>query len=221
VLAFGLFAALATASVAIDLLGPGWLPASSGLRTALLGTAVVAGSAGLACSVMVYHAVRRDFWHGRYGGVKFAATAVVLGLATATAALGVAGAGRPGVSGAASSVPMWAVALSLMAATAAKLGYEARLVRGFARSGQVPLRKTALLLRGPLRSQAALRHLLGLAGGIALPALAVAAVVAGYPGTAAAAAVVALVVSIGAEMAERYLFFTAVVRPKMPGGPLT
>jgi DMSO reductase anchor subunit len=35
---------------------------------------------------------------------------------------------------------------------------------------------------------------------------------------AAAAAVFALVASIAGEMVERYLFFTAVVKPKMPGG---
>ncbi len=43
---------------------------------------------------MVYHVVRREFWRARYGGVKFAGTAVVLGLATALATLGIAGLGR-------------------------------------------------------------------------------------------------------------------------------
>jgi formate dehydrogenase iron-sulfur subunit len=217
VLAFGLYGGVATVFVALDLLRPEWLPMSAGLRTALLGAVVVSGLAGLASSVMVYHAVQREFWHACYGGVKFASTAVVLGLATALAALAIAGVGRPD---AIAPYPLWAVATSLIAASTAKLGFEAWLARGFARSELLTLRKTALLLGGALRRQAWLRQLLGLAGGIVLPALAVAAAAWGNPETTAAVAVLALAASIGGELAERYLFFTAVVRPRMTGGLL-
>jgi Fe-S-cluster-containing dehydrogenase component/DMSO reductase anchor subunit len=220
VLAFGLFAKLATAFVALDLLRPGWLPGSAGLRVALLGAVVVSGLAGLASSVMVYHAVRREFWLARYGGVKFAGTAVVLGLATALAALGIAGVGRPDVPVAIVLHPLWVVAIGLIAATTAKLGLEVWLVRGFARSELMTQRKTALLLRGALRRQAGLRQFLGVAGGIVLPALAIAAAAWGNPGTTAAVATLAMAATIGGELAERYLFFTAVVRPRMTGGLL-
>jgi Fe-S-cluster-containing dehydrogenase component/DMSO reductase anchor subunit len=220
VLAFGLFAGLATVFVALDILRPEWLPMSAGLRTALLGAVVVSGLAGLASSVMVYHVVRREFWRAGYGGVKFAGTAVVLGFATALAAPGIAGAGRSDGLDAIAQYPIWMVAVGLIAASTAKLGFEAWLARGFARSELSTLRKTALLLSGALRRQAGLRQLLGLAGGIVLPALAVAASAWGNPGMAAAVAVLALATSIGGELAERYLFFTAVVRPRMTGGLL-
>jgi formate dehydrogenase iron-sulfur subunit len=220
VLAFGLFAALATVSVSLDLLRPAGLPVSARLRVALLGAVVVSGLAGLASSVMVYHAVRREFWRASYGGVKFAGTAVVLGLATALAALGIAGGGRPDGLGAISSYPLWVVAIGLIVTSSAKLVFEAGLVRGFGRSELLTLRKTALLLRGALKRLARLRHLLGLAGGIVLPALAIGASAWGDPEATAAVAVLALVASIGGEIAERYLFFAAVVRPKMPGGLL-
>jgi hypothetical protein len=39
-------------------------------------------------------------------------------------------------------------------------------------------------------------------------------------GATATAALLALAASIAGEMAERYLFFTAVARPKIPGGLL-
>ncbi len=218
VLAFGLFAKLATASTALEILRPAWLPMSTGLRAAVLGAVVVAGLAGVFCSVMVYHAVRREFWHARYGGVKFAGTAIVLGLATAMAALAIARLGRPL---AIADDPMRAIAAGLVAATIAKLGFEAWILRGFALSERTTLRMTASLLRGALRTQAGSRRILGLAGGVVLPALAVAASTWGMTGMTAALAVLALAVSIGGEMAERYLFFTAVVRPRMTGGLLS
>jgi len=169
---------------------------------------------------MVYHVVRREFWCAGYGGVKFAGTAVVLGFATALAALGIVGVGRSDGLDAIAQYPLWMVAVGLIAASTAKLGFEAWLARGFARSELLTLRKTALLLGGALRRQAWLRQLLGLAGGGVLPALAITASAWGNTVMAAAVTVLALATSIGGELVERYLFFTAVVRPRMTGGLL-
>jgi Fe-S-cluster-containing dehydrogenase component/DMSO reductase anchor subunit len=220
VLNFALFAGLATVFVALDVLRPQWLPMSTGLRAALLGSVVILGLAGLASSVMVYHVVRREFWRALYGGIKFAGTGVVLGLATAMVTTAITWAWRPDVPSAIAPYPLCATAIGLIAATSAKLAFEAWIVRGFARSERMTLRKTAILLTGTLRRPARLRQLLGLTGGVILPALAIAAAAWGNPRTSAAVAIVALAASIGAEIAERYLFFTAVVRPKMPGGLL-
>ncbi len=207
VLAFGLYAKLATAFTALEIFRPEWLQVAAGLRTALLGAVVVSGLAGLASSVMVYHAVRREFWHARYGGARFVGSAIVLGLTTALAALAI---GRVGNVG--------GIATGLIAAMTAKLGFEAWILHGFARSERSALRGTASLLRGALRTQDRFRRILGLAGGVLLPALAVVASSQGMPGITAAIAVLALITSIGGELAERYLFFTAVVRPSMTGG---
>jgi DMSO reductase anchor subunit len=219
-LGFGVFATLATTKVALDLLGPEWLPVSPGLRTVLLGAVVISGLASLFSSVMVYHAVRREYWRARYTAVKFAGTGVVLGLATAMATIAIAVAGRPDGFNSVAPNLFWVFAIGLIAATAAKMGFEAWIVRGFAGSKLPTLRKTAALLHGPLWRQARLRQFLGLAGGIVLPAVTIASAAWGSPGVTATAAILALATSIGGEMAERYLFFTAVVRPTMPGGLL-
>jgi Fe-S-cluster-containing dehydrogenase component/DMSO reductase anchor subunit len=220
VLAFGLFAALATIYVGLDSLRPAWLPVSAGLRVAVLVAVVVSGSAGLGSSVMVYHAVRRASWHASYVGIKFAGTAAVLGLATALVSLSIGAIGRPDALSEVSSLPLWLIAIGLMAATSGKLWFEGRLSLLFLRSKLLPLRQTALLLRGALKRPVRLRSLLGLGGGIVLPGLAMVASALGHPGPTAAFAILGLAASIGAEAVERYLFFTAVVRPRMPGGPL-
>jgi hypothetical protein len=114
------------------------------------------------------------------------------------------------------------MALSLIGATTAKLWYEAALARGLARSEQSVLRLTARLLAGPLAGPVRLRRALGVVGGVVLPALALVASVDGrFDVPVAVTATLALVVSIGGEIAERYLFFTAVVAPKAPGGLLS
>jgi DMSO reductase anchor subunit len=218
VLAFGLFAALGTVSVVLDLIEPDRRLVSDGLRLALLGAVVVSGLAGVASSVMVYHVVRHEFWSARHSGIRFAGTAVILGLAIAMVALALARVGRTDAPDAISSSLYGLFAIGLITASSAKLGVEAILVRGYARSERMTLRKTAHLLSGVLRRQLGLRNALGLTGGILLPALALVGWTWGHAGTTAAVATLAWAASMGAEVAERYLFFTAVVRPKMPGG---
>ncbi len=215
VLAFGLFGALATIHVLLEVLAPAAMANAQGLRAALLAMVVSAGVSGVACSVLVYHVVQRPFWRAPLSGVKFGGTSLVLGLATALAAGSIAllfHPSRPAID--------WLVevaALGLIGASCGKLWLEHRLCRSFAQSERAPLRGTARLLSGALARPAAVRRFLGVVGGVVLPLLAVAAMATAGAAAGAAAAVLALAVSIAGEMAERYLFFTAVVRPRMPG----
>ncbi len=206
--------------VAAEVLATDWLAGRPVWRLGLLMAVVAAGVCGVASSVMVYHAVRRPFWRAASSGVKFAGTALVLGLATALASLGVASCG--GSRGAAESPVSLApiVAGTLMVASSAKLWWEAgdRRERHEDEVGSEPLRRTAWLLRVPLKRPAGLRRFLGWAGGVVLPALTIAGTLSGDRGAAVAAAVLALSASIGGESIERSLFFRAVTRPKMPGG---
>jgi formate dehydrogenase iron-sulfur subunit len=219
VLAFGLFIMLATVYVLLGMLAPGWFMAQWQLRAALLGLAVATGCAGVACSVMVYHVVRRPFWRAQFSGIRFAGTAVVLGLATALVAVAIVSASRSEMVGWwASSRLLTVIAVCLIALSTTKLWFEARLAREFARSGGAELRKTALLLVGPLRRPAGSRRTLGVVGGAVLPALVLIGAAAANPSVTAWAAVLALAASIAGEIIERYLFFAAVVKPKMPGG---
>jgi DMSO reductase anchor subunit len=194
VAAFGLFANLALAHAGIAWLRPE-LAALSAAATA------AAGVLAVFCSVMVYHVVRRPFWQAGVTGAKFAGTALVAGLGLWLAA----GGGR-------------AVAFALAAATVCRLAADAAILRHRHDPRLSPLRRTAELLTGPLAGIAALRVGLGVAGGVVLPLLAATVAPALAPGVGRVAAAAGLAAILGGELAERALFFMAVVRPKMPGG---
>jgi formate dehydrogenase iron-sulfur subunit len=82
------------------------------------------------------------------------------------------------------------------------------------------LRRSAHLVRWALRFPALQRLMLGAAGGIAVPLMLIASGSSIDPTVRAAFATLAFVALLGGEITERYLFFAAVVKPKMPGGLL-
>lgn len=213
VVSLGLFAKLAVAFMAADLFAPAWLMDRPGFRTGLLATVVVAGLSGVGSSVMVYHVVRRPFWRASSAGIKFAGTAVVLGLATALAC--VAGTMIRPVNQAIPSSTLPAIACFLAVASILKLWFESGDRRE--RDWSTPLGQTARLLRGPLKRVAGCRRFLGVTGGLVLPALAVVGAIGRDPGATCSSAFLALAASVGGELLERSLFFTAVARRKMPG----
>ncbi len=199
---FGAWFPLASSYLVIRL---GWFPVlSDGLfapgflrSTLAVGTAAL-GALGLFCSVMIYVETRREFWRFANTAPRFFGTAVVLGLASALAAPG---------------VPR-AVGFILAAAMLIKLGFEAQALRPLDDENEelTPARKTALLLSGKiLRPIAGMRIVLGLIGGVFLPL----AITGGA--ISSVAAWPALGCALLGELAERYLFFRAVVAPKMPG----
>jgi formate dehydrogenase iron-sulfur subunit len=213
VVTLGLFAKLAAAYTAAETLAPGWLAGRPGLRVGLLAAVVGAGFAGVGSSVMVYHVVRRPYWRASSGGVKFAGTTVVLGLAAALACLGAARIGPPGRGTSPGALPAIACALAL--ASLAKLWFEAGDRRE--RDEFSTLGQTARLLRGPLKRVVGCRRFLGVTGGVVLPALAVVGTFGRDPGIVASSTFLAFAAAAAGELLERFLFFTAVARPKMPG----
>jgi Fe-S-cluster-containing dehydrogenase component/DMSO reductase anchor subunit len=242
ILTLGIFAHLAlvyTALVMIPALGlssilyaipglgmmrPGleWYQSRPGLQLALAALVVVSGIAGVISSVMVYHVVRRPFWRVEYSGTKFAGTSIVLGLASAVVALpwSAVVAGALVLDG-----PRWEIlhdlCLVLMAAVAAKLVVDAFVLVHLRDAGLTPLRRSALLICGPLVRVSVLRLALGLLGGAVLPLLVLAAGPKVPSALDAVLLTLAFVTLIGGELVERYVFFAAVVRPKMPGGILS
>ncbi len=177
------------------------LASATVLYPALVAAGALLGVLGLFCSVMIYADTHREFWRFPNTAARFFGSAFVLGLATTLAV--------------APSVP---VALALLLATFVKLAGEVRATLPLNHSAAeddapAPALKTARLLAGPLRPVFGLRALFGLTGGILLPlALAAHAVPAGMAWLALASALLG-------ELAERHLFFRAVVAPKMPGLP--
>jgi Fe-S-cluster-containing dehydrogenase component/DMSO reductase anchor subunit len=219
VLAFGAFAASASLYAALP-----WLDAlglsTSPTRERALGAAVAfSGLAGVACSTMIYASTRRVFWNPAYVGLKFLLTCLVLGIPVALLIhLAAAAWTSPAAFGLAMQKSIW-LCVGLVGVVTVKLLAEAAIFAWLRARTFTPLRRTALLMTGDLASATWGRFFVGIVGGLALPAL-----IAIAPNQLSAAWVLAgvsllLLLNLWGELLERYLFFAAVVAPKMPGAP--
>jgi formate dehydrogenase iron-sulfur subunit len=204
VAAFGAFLVLATALGGLVLLASD----RPLLAVFLSAAATVAGLAGVACSAMVYHATRRPFWHLRPTLARFAGTVALLGAAILLTAASFAERRPIGL----------AATLVALAITSAKLRAESRLIEALEHGEATPAARSARLLNGPLVGVWRLRRALAFVGGLLLPVIWIGLGPPMVPGAGQGAAVLALAALIAAELAERFLFFAAVARPKMPGG---
>jgi hypothetical protein len=110
----------------------------------------------------------------------------------------------------------------LLAATAAKLAWEAALFRHLLSRTMTPLKRSGVLMLRDLASFAVARFALGALGGIVAPALLLRQLSAGALESGGPELVICTVLLFGASLAgellERYLFFAAVAAPRMPGG---
>jgi formate dehydrogenase iron-sulfur subunit len=177
----------------------------------LMGLAAGAGLVGVFCSGMVYHVTGRVGWRGWNSVGRFAGTCLLLGLAGATWAAASHGGAISG----------WT--LGWLLAAALKLAGEHRLLR----RAQTPesdeawpknggsdawsLAQSAVLMRDRLGGVTRARFFCGLAGGVALPAA-----IFLRPEDASLLAGIGFVSCLAGELAERFLFFRAVVPPRMP-----
>ncbi len=104
----------------------------------------------------------------------------------------------------------------LIVFSAGKMLVEASLFSHGREKEMSPLKKSALLMAGPLRAWTSQRFVYGILGGIVLPVV----LVAGQDYLAPAWILVLVWgivgLSVAAEMMERYLFFRAVIPLKMP-----
>ena len=186
-----------------------------------LGVAVaITGVAAVACSVMVYHDTRRPFWHARYTGVNFFLTTLLLGTATLLVSAVCTAAARGGAERLYLLRGWGAPACTaLVALSATKLLLGLLPLRHARDRRQTPMKRTAHLLCGPLLRPMLARNVLTLIGGVLLPLVARSGLNAGRPPADFAVLVVAaFVLTVIGELMARYLFFTAVVAPRMPGG---
>ncbi|MEX2112572.1 MAG: DmsC/YnfH family molybdoenzyme membrane anchor subunit [Pirellulales bacterium] len=220
VIAFGLFAALASLYAAapwLDLFG---LPMSDRWQRVLGGMVTVSGLAGVACSTMIYASTRRPFWNAGYTAVKFFLTCAVLGIPVAllmrlsVAALLSDPAPSAVLEETAGTLCAW-----LLVASSLKLLAEAAIFCWLGAKTFTPLRRTALLMSGELAGVTSRRFLLGILGGVALPAFLLLGNVPATlsPHLAIVLAVLMVALCSAGELCERFLFFAAVVAPRMPG----
>ena len=114
----------------------------------------------------------------------------------------------------------------LASAGALKLAADAAIFGWLSSRHLTPLRRTALLMTGELGPTTLKRFFLGIVGGLVLPGVLLVFYAPVEPATlsplfAVLVVVLTLAACCGGELLERYLFFAAVVAPKMPGAPAT
>ncbi len=251
ILAFGVFAGLAVIYAAGAWADPavwpgageGWggatepnLPGGSGSGAAvaagaLAGSALrwwlgwgvaLSGVAAVLCSVMVYAYTKRDFWNGPATACRFFLTTAVLGLAAAWLPLLVAAGSDAALAAAAVDRYGAILCRGLIAASAAKLLFEATLFRHLASRSTTSMKRTAWLMTGALSNVMLARFAAGLLGGLAMPGLLLLSRVPGPSGQGPDLVFAVLVgmlfaACLAGELLERYLFFAAVAAPRMPG----
>jgi Fe-S-cluster-containing dehydrogenase component/DMSO reductase anchor subunit len=221
IVAFGLFAVLAVLYA-----GAVWrsgLSQTGGgkLQTGLGLSVVGAGLAGIVCSIMIYHCTGRALWNGPATAVRFALTALLLGQSTAlfTMLVGSDFATSASVDGVIRSLTE-ALFPGLIVTTACKLLFEASLFAHLRSKQMSPLKRSALLMTVDLARPTKWRFALGVLGGILLPALWFGRTDPSAPAPVLLHATIAgqFAALVVGEVLERYLFFTAVVASRMPGG---
>ncbi len=219
IIAFGTFSALAvafaSATVAADFVQH---PTIATDTAGVLGIAVCGvGVAGVFCSTMIYAATQRPFWSLPRTAAKFFLTAAVLGLPIA---LLVSLGETATIAGTASNLDLLA---AIVAANAAKLLVDAAIFASLRRRTNTPLKRTALLMSGELASWTKHRFAWGtlalvLPGLLYLSQFNAGAGLSSSPSNTACV-MAGLIAAFAGEICERYLYFAAVVAPKMPGAP--
>jgi formate dehydrogenase iron-sulfur subunit len=173
--------------------------------------AAATGMMTITCSAMIYVKTRREFWNAAQSFGKFFGTALLLGAAAALATSAFYGRSKASLT---------AAAAALAIATLIKLAIEQRVLKHLVDAEtpvQTPLNKTARLLAGELNGFLRIRIALGIIGGLVLPTVTLAELASGSM-ISPFVAVAVLALCLAGEFLERYLFFTAVVTQKMPGG---
>ncbi|WP_417847359.1 DmsC/YnfH family molybdoenzyme membrane anchor subunit [Thalassoglobus sp.] len=218
IVAFGLFAVAAAtyaSSVWFNLLPVAWMVTLGWLT-------VATGALGLFCSIMIYVFTKREFWSFRQTTTKFTLTALILGLATTLLVLLIsAGTEQNQIGNRLFESIVRPLSLALIAVTSVKLAYELSLLVHLLNHRTSPLKRSALLLVGPLSNSSFFRVAAGVLGGIVMPLFLLARENEAFSNDLPAMIMVFFVflACLVGELAERYQFFAAVSAPRMPGGP--
>lgn len=223
ILAFGLFAMFASLYAAAPWAAALGVPLGE-VGDARLGAAVALfGILGVVCSALIYASTQRPYWHWSFTLPRFLLTGLILGVPAALLiALAAAEINGSGATTAFRQIGPLACR-TMIAATTAKLLLEAFVFTRLRSTLLTPLKRTAVLLVGELGLITAERFVTGMVGGIGLPlwllSMSSDTTTDGGSLFLVLATALALVISAAGELLERYLFFTAVVAPKMPGVP--
>lgn len=155
----------------------------------------VLGILAVFTSVMIYHDTKRPLWNFRRSARLFYGT-VMIGFSIGMMIHGNSSAG-------------FSPAFLLTMIVGYKLFVELSIFIHLREEATTPLKKTALLMSGELRKVAILRYSILIVAGIVIPLL--------LGDLSAMLVLVIALLLIFSELLERYLFFTTVSKPKMPG----
>ncbi len=220
IIAFALYAKLAIVyalcfvnSTALELVSATGIDIGRGLGAVVIGCGLI----GIFCSVKVYQDTRRPFWDTPMTLIKFFMTAVTLGTAVAVAVYGYLNntSGLP--SALDPAVPVY-LCWGLVTASIFKLSCEASIFMRHDPAQMSYTEKTVKLMTHQLKPFTRARFILGGIGGVLIPLVIIALGSVMHAGWLSVLGLAALLICFVAELAERYLFFTAVVPLKMPGG---
>lgn len=219
ILAFGVFAGAAQVYAGLTWFAGSllpsweiWQPAAGWLVSAL-------GGVGIFCSIMIYVFTKREFWSFEATTTKFVLTAALLGIASTWVVIFAL---NLTVNSAATNLLLAQagpiLSKALIVTTVLKLGFEASIFRYLLRRQNSPLKRSALLMSGELSSVTLARFACGILGGILMPLF-----LLNQQTQPVQNLTLFLIVSIlfiaclAGELLERYLFFSAVAAPRMPG----
>lgn len=219
ILAFGAFANLAMVYAVLT-----WVSASSfpELKSwqPLTGHLVGAvGLVGIFCSVMIYVFTKREFWSFESTAFKFSLTAILLGIASTWLTLFILDLTDNSPESnrlMADAGPL--LSRALIITMLLKLSFEASIFRYLLRRQNSPLKRSALLMSGELSNVTLARFACGILGGILMPAFLLNHQTQPLPNLTLFIIVSILFIAcLMGEFLERYLYFSAVAAPRMPG----
>lgn len=224
IVAFGLFAKLAALFALLCWLPAdfSWLPSDfQKILPALSWGVMLSGAVGIFCSVMLYVFTKREFWNFSHTMIRFFLTASLLGMTATWFSIVLLGHWAESAT-AAQLIEQQGIRLTqaIMIIAVMKLSFEISIFRHLASLRNTPMKRSALLMAGPLSSITFPRFASGFLGGIVLPAMVLSQLQnPGYNEFIIAVMVSMIFVSsVVGELLERYLFFAAVATARMPGG---
>ena len=216
ILAFGVFAATAGVHAAATLsnIFPPEILKCTGYLT------MITGLAGVFCSAMIYVVTNREFWKFFPTMTRFLLTSAILGIAATWLSLLLLGLVFDAVAADQFRGSLGLALLkSLVLLSIGKLVFEAVIFRHLFNHRMTPLKRTALLMVGPLSNSTFARFAVGLLGGIAMPLLLINQIQTSRIGGVTMIMSVAMIfcACLTGELIERFQFFAAVSSPRMPG----
>ena len=211
VVAFGAFGALAPAYAAAS-----WLAPTQPMTSVVGALALVAGSAGVGCSVMLYAVTRRTWWRARRTVPTFLLSGAASGLLATMATTAVlAGFDLAYAGVAVDQLRRLGVVVAIV--VVGKLATEIAAFRHLRDAELTDLRRSAILLRRDLWLSVQVRLFLGVAGGVVLPLGIAAGATSATTAPVAVVSAVAAALVIAGELLDRHHFFRVAVAPRMPG----